>query len=53
MSDAQEHRLAVMTAWAFFGAFGVCLILSGFAEDSLIGGPFRLRHDHRRPSSRM
>jgi drug/metabolite transporter (DMT)-like permease len=36
--DAQEHRLAVMTVWAAFGAFGVCLILSGFAEKSLIAG---------------
>lgn len=36
--DATEHRLAVMTGWAFFGSFGVCLILSGFAEDSLIAG---------------
>jgi hypothetical protein len=35
---AQEHRLAVMTGWAFFGSFGVCLILSGFAEDSMIAG---------------
>ena len=37
-AEAQERRLAVMTAWAFFGAFGVCLILSGFAEDSLLAG---------------
>jgi hypothetical protein len=37
-SDAQEHRLATMTNWAFFGAFGVCLILSGFSENSLIAG---------------
>jgi hypothetical protein len=36
--QAQEHRLAVTTGWAFFGSFGVCLILSGFAEDSLIAG---------------
>jgi hypothetical protein len=35
---AQEHRLAVMTGWAFFGSFGVCLILSGFAENSMIAG---------------
>jgi hypothetical protein len=34
----QEHRLAMMTGWAFFGSFGVCLILSGFAEDSMIAG---------------
>jgi hypothetical protein len=37
-NDAQEHRLAVMTSWAFFGSFGVCLILSGFAEESPIAG---------------
>jgi hypothetical protein len=37
-TDAQAHRLAVMTGWAFFASFGVCLILSGFAEDSLIAG---------------
>lgn len=37
-ADAEEHRLAVMTAWAFFGAFGVCLILSGFAEQSPVAG---------------
>jgi len=37
-ADAREHRLAVMTAWAFFGAFGVCLILSGFSEESLLAG---------------
>lgn len=36
--DAREHRLAVMTAWAFFGAFGICLILSGFAEESAVAG---------------
>jgi hypothetical protein len=37
-NDAQEHRLALMTGWAFFGSFGVCLILSGFAEHSPIAG---------------
>ncbi len=37
-ADAQEHRLAVMTVWAFFGAFGICLILSGFTEDSPLAG---------------
>ena len=36
--EAQEHRLAVMTCWAFFGSFGVCLILSGFAEQSMTAG---------------
>ncbi len=34
----EEHRLAVMTNWGFLGAFGVCLILSGFAEGSLLAG---------------
>lgn len=37
-SEAQEHRLAVMTDWGFLGSFGVCLILSGFAEDSPVAG---------------
>lgn len=37
-TDAQEHRLAVMTGWAFFGSFGVCLILSGYGEPSLVAG---------------
>ncbi len=36
--EAQEHRLAAMTNWAFFGSFGICLILSGFAEASMIAG---------------
>src|SRR3954454_13149742 len=35
---AQEHRLAVMTGWAFFGSFGLCLIISGFAEESMTAG---------------
>jgi drug/metabolite transporter (DMT)-like permease len=30
--------LAVMTDWGLLGGFGVCLILSGFAEDSLVAG---------------
>jgi drug/metabolite transporter (DMT)-like permease len=37
-SDLREHRLAIMTGWGFFGSFGICLILSGFAENSLIAG---------------
>lgn len=37
-NEAQEHRLAAMTNWAFFGSFGICLVLSGFAEDSMIAG---------------
>ncbi len=36
--EAQEHRLAAMTNWAFFGSYGICLILSGFAEASMIAG---------------
>jgi hypothetical protein len=36
--DPREHRLATMTGWGFFGSFGICLILSGFAKDSLIAG---------------
>jgi hypothetical protein len=27
-----------MTNWAFFGSFGICLILSGFSEASMIAG---------------
>ena len=34
----QEYRLAMMSSWAFFGSFGICLVLSGFAEDSMIAG---------------
>ncbi len=34
----RDHRLATMTGWGFFGSFGICLILSGFAEDSLVAG---------------
>lgn len=37
-ADTQEHRLAVMTGWAFFGGFGICLILTGFAEESPLAG---------------
>jgi hypothetical protein len=33
-----ELRLAVMTNWSFFAAFGICLILSGFAEESMLAG---------------
>ncbi|HXT09854.1 MAG TPA: hypothetical protein VN715_23350 [Roseiarcus sp.] len=35
---SREHRLAVMTGWALFASFGVCLILSGFSEPSMIAG---------------
>jgi hypothetical protein len=34
----REHRLAVMSAWGLFGPFGICLILSGFAEPSMLAG---------------
>jgi hypothetical protein len=34
----EEHRLAVMTNWGFLGGFGICLILSGFGEPSVIAG---------------
>jgi hypothetical protein len=37
-TNAQEHRLAVMTVWALFGSFGIGLILSGFAEASPAAG---------------
>jgi hypothetical protein len=36
--ETREHRLAVMTGWAFFGSFGICLILSGFSESSMVAG---------------
>ena len=43
VDEAQEHRLAVITGWAFFGSFGLCLIISGFAEDSMLAGLVGLR----------
>jgi hypothetical protein len=27
-----ENRLAVLTNWSFWGSFGTCFVLSGFAE---------------------
>ncbi|CAN5202079.1 hypothetical protein BH10PSE7_BH10PSE7_13850 [soil metagenome] len=33
-----EHRLAIMTNWAFFASFGFCFILSGFAGSEPIAG---------------
>ena len=42
-----------MTGWAFFGSFGLCLILSGFAEDIARRGLRWLRGDRCARSSRM
>lgn len=33
-----EHRLAIMTNWAFFASFGFCLVLTGFSEEAPIIG---------------
>lgn len=33
-----ERRLAVMTAWAWLGSFGLCLALSGFRIPDLVLG---------------
>jgi len=27
-----EHRLAIMTNWAFLAGFGICFVLSGFSQ---------------------
>ena len=35
-----EHRLAVMTNWAFFGSFGLCFTLTGFSAADLLAGLF-------------
>jgi hypothetical protein len=37
-SAPSEHRLAIMTNWAFFASFGFCFVLSGFSETNLITG---------------
>jgi hypothetical protein len=37
-SESSEHRLAVMTNWAFFASFGFCFVLSGFSESQPIAG---------------
>jgi hypothetical protein len=37
-SDSSEHRLAVMTNWAFFASFGFCFVLSGFSGNQPIAG---------------
>ncbi|MEO8684746.1 MAG: hypothetical protein ABI414_07895, partial [Devosia sp.] len=34
----QEHRLAIMTNWAFFASFGFCFVLTGFTEDAPLPG---------------
>jgi hypothetical protein len=37
-SYRSERKLAVMTAWGFFGSFGLCFVMSGFgAADIVIG----------------
>ncbi len=33
-----ENRLAVLTNWSFLGSFGVCFVLSGFAESQYLVG---------------
>ena len=33
-----ENRLAVLTNWSFWGSFGVCFVLSGFAESRYLIG---------------
>ena len=35
-----EHRLAVMTNWAFVGSFGLCFTLTGFSAADLLAGLF-------------
>lgn len=37
-SASLEHRLAMMTNWAFFASFGFCFVMSGFTGSSLIAG---------------
>src|SRR5476649_1532253 len=37
-SASSEHRLAVMTNWAFFASFGFCFVLSGFSQSEPICG---------------
>jgi hypothetical protein len=34
-SDA-EHRLAVLTSWGLFGAFGIGVVLTGFKVDEIL-----------------
>ena len=31
-----EHRLAVLTSWALFGAFGIAIVASGFRQDQFL-----------------
>jgi hypothetical protein len=33
-----EHRLAVITNWAFFACFGFSFALSGFTDDNAVAG---------------
>lgn len=35
-----EHRLAVITSWAFFGAFAFCFVVDGFSYGNLAPGLF-------------
>lgn len=39
-SYRSERKLAVMTNWGFFGSFGLCFALSGFAAENLVVGLF-------------
>ena len=36
--DRSEHRLAVMTSWAFFTSFGFCFVFSGFSDSAPVAG---------------
>jgi hypothetical protein len=33
-----ERKLAVMTSWGFFGSFGLCFAMSGFAAADIVTG---------------
>jgi hypothetical protein len=35
-----EDRLAVLTNWSFWGSFGLCFLLSGFAQSQYFVGLF-------------
>ena len=37
-SERTEHRLAVMTNWAFFASFGFCFVFSGFSDSAPLAG---------------
>jgi len=38
MTPSTERRIAVMTLWAFFGAFGLAFALSGFRGENVAAG---------------